>query len=240
MDAQNQDQVIQEQIMSWLLSKRPDLSPSAIATALHQALNHNGKNIQQRMLGVMADVEYVKKSDKMVNGQYKAVLHDDVSGKLHPYLVKHGIYALPTTLEFVQEGNRTAEKVRVTFQNVDCPTDCVHVDMWGYGVDGSDKGPGKACSYAYKYALLKAFMLETGDDPDKDAKTVYEAPKCVEFDIALPSMTKKQRSELDEFLNLCMEGKKVGIEELKASAMKDMDSFLRGFHAWQNKRAKND
>jgi hypothetical protein len=42
------------------------------------------------------------------------------------------------------------------------------VSFFGYGIDNQDKGPGKAMSYAVKYAMLKTFCLETGDDPEKD------------------------------------------------------------------------
>lgn len=54
-----------------------------------------------------------------------------------------------------------------------------------------DKGPGKAISYAVKYAYLKAFALETGDDPDHDQRELQPAdPKaahavadlCIEMD----------------------------------------------------------
>ena len=37
------------------------------------------------------------------------------------------------------------------------------------GLDTGDKAPGKAMTYADKYALMKAYKLSTGDDPDKDA-----------------------------------------------------------------------
>ena len=56
--------------------------------------------------------------------------------------------------------------VSVRFQNIDDPDDFLAVETCGYGVDDQDKGPGKAMSYAVKYALLKCLGLETGDDPD--------------------------------------------------------------------------
>jgi hypothetical protein len=56
----------------------------------------------------------------------------------------------------------------VRFVNVEDPADHFDVETFGYGVDSQDKGPGKAMSYAVKYALLKALGLETGDDPDMD------------------------------------------------------------------------
>jgi len=139
------------------------------------------KNIYQRVLGVMEDVEYIQKSDKKVNNMYRFVSHDQVTGKLHPFLVKHGIVVVPNVKSREQNGNMTIICLDVAFINADKPEDLIRIESWGYGIDGGgkdqngnekgmgDKGPGKAVSYAFKYALLKIFCLETGDDPDNDA-----------------------------------------------------------------------
>lgn len=127
------------------------------------------RNVHQRILAVMADVDYVAKGEKQVAGQYKYVSHDAVTATLHPMFVKHGIIALPNVQESVQCGNRTEVKLLTSFVNVDNPDDAVHIASIGYGIDPQDKGPGKAISYAYKYALLKLFALETGDDPERDS-----------------------------------------------------------------------
>lgn len=126
------------------------------------------KNLFQRMLGVMEDVKYVQKESKRVNGQYTFVSHDAVSRAMHDPLIKHGIVMIPTVDEMRQEGNRTVAVVSVSFINVDDPLDLVAVTYTGYGIDTQDKGPGKAISYATKYAMLKVFCLESGDDPERD------------------------------------------------------------------------
>ena len=41
-------------------------------------------------------------------------------------------------------------------------------DYFGYGNDTQDKGPGKAMSYAYKYLLLKLFLLDISDEEDSE------------------------------------------------------------------------
>lgn len=125
-------------------------------------------NIHQRINAVMKNLSYVQKEEKKVNNQYKFVSHDAVTAAVHPHLVEHGITAIPTVLSHSQEGNRTEVDVRVTFTNMDDPTDTVICDYFGYGVDPQDKGPGKAFSYAKKYAFLQVFCLETGDDPERD------------------------------------------------------------------------
>lgn len=132
------------------------------------------KNIHQKILAIMAEVDYIQKGDKKVNNQYKFVGHDQVSAVFHKKFVEHGIISIPTVIEISQDGNRTQIMLNVKFINVDNPQDVLSVDFPGYGVDGGDKGPGKAISYAYKYALLKTFCLETGDDPDNDANAKHE------------------------------------------------------------------
>lgn len=141
----------------------------------------NPLNIYQRMNLVMKDLKYIQKGEKKVNNQYNYVSHDAVSSALHDPLTKNGIAVIPSVIEMVQDGNRTTAKVEVSFVNIDDPKDRVSVLYVGYGIDAGDKGPGKAISYACKYALLKTFCLETGDDPDHDQKLKYEPskPKCI-------------------------------------------------------------
>lgn len=127
------------------------------------------KNIYQRISAVMAEVSYVQKEDKKVNNQYTFVSHDAVTAKLRPFLIKHGIVVVPTVTRYEQDGNRTEATVQVSFVNIDNPEDRVTVDYVGYGIDPQDKGPGKAFSYASKYAFLKVFCLETGDDPERES-----------------------------------------------------------------------
>ena len=141
---------------------------------------YEGKNIYQRILSVMAEVDYIQKGDKMVNGQYRFVGHDQVTAIIHPQLVKHGIAVLPTVVGSKQDGNRTEVVLSTTFVNVDDPMDRIEIKTLGYGIDQGDKGPGKAVSYAFKYAVLKTFSLETGDDPDMDANASYSAPQPLE------------------------------------------------------------
>ena len=127
------------------------------------------KNIYQRINEVMAEVEAVQKENKKVNGQYTFVSHDAVSKALHNPMVKAGIVMIPTIKELKQDGNRTEVTMEISFVNMDNPQEKVTVQYNGYGIDAQDKGIGKAISYAVKYALLKVFCLETGDDVEKDS-----------------------------------------------------------------------
>lgn len=133
-------------------------------------------NIYQKIVAVMGEIDCIQKSDKKVNGQYTFVSHDQVTAAIHPVLVKFGIVIIPTVETCIQVGNRTEVTLNVSFVNADVPADRFSLVSVGYGIDSSDKGPGKAVSYAYKYALLKAFCLETSDDPDKDVKSKHIIP----------------------------------------------------------------
>jgi hypothetical protein len=64
----------------------------------------------------------------------------------------------------------------IRFVNIDEPMDLIDVETFGFGIDDQDKGPGKAMSYAVKYALLKTLGLETGDDPDMDQDVKFDDP----------------------------------------------------------------
>lgn len=131
------------------------------------------KNIHQRLAQAMAAVRYVQKEKKQ-GMQYSVVLHDHVTAKVRPELLAAGIVYYPVNLEHAQNGNRTEISLSVRFVNVDEPGDYIEVPSLGYGIDQQDKGPGKAISYAVKYALLKALGLETGDDSDLEQNVQHE------------------------------------------------------------------
>jgi hypothetical protein len=126
-----------------------------------------GKNIHQRLAEVMAKVTYIQKERKQ-GMNYTIVSHDVVTAKVRPALLEAGIVYYPVRCEHSHNGNRAECGMTIRFVNVDEPTDFFDVQTFGYGVDPQDKGPGKAMSYAVKYALLKALGLETGDDADHD------------------------------------------------------------------------
>lgn len=199
----------------------------------------------------MSELHYIAKGDKTVNGQYRFVSHDQVVSKVQKMLVKYRVTTVPTVQEIVQDGNRTMVKLNVTFVNADCPNDNFTVQFPGYGIDGGgvnkdgrpipvgDKGPGKAVSYAYKYALLKQFNLETGDDPDFDAQASYEPPKCEEFDSIIPAdLSEKDRTKLKKFLAYSSLVLQKDVEDVKREAMKRPEDFLKKFQNWSPKKEK--
>lgn len=132
-------------------------------------------NLHQRLGKAMGKVTYIQK-DKKQGMRYSIVSHDVVTAKVRPALLEAGVVYYPTRVQYEQIGNRTQCAMTIRFVNIDEPVDFIDVETFGYGIDDQDKGPGKAMSYAVKYALLKTLGLETGDDPDMDQNVKFDDP----------------------------------------------------------------
>lgn len=124
-------------------------------------------NVHQRLADAMGRVKYIQKERKQ-GMKYTIVSHDSVTALVRPALLEAGVVYYPVNLEHSREGNRVTVALTVRFVNIDNPPDFFDVPSLGEGIDQQDKGPGKAISYAMKYALLKAMGLETGDDPENN------------------------------------------------------------------------
>jgi hypothetical protein len=145
-------------------------------------------NIHQRLAAAMQKVTYIQKEKKQ-GMRYSIVSHDSVTSKVRPALLEAGIVYYPVRVHHTQTGNRTECSMTVRFVNVDEPSEWIDVESFGYGLDDQDKGPGKAMSYAVKYALLKTLGLETGDDPDEDQVTTYRNPLVAALELAINMAT---------------------------------------------------
>lgn len=146
-------------------------------------------NIYQRMSAITLELSVVPKDLSVGYGKssYKAVGERPVLDAVKPLESKYGIYSYPLHTEIVstdmltstttdyqgnaKESNRFVIRMSVTtrFVNIDKPDEFIDITTFGDGIDSGDKSPGKAMTYACKYALLKAYKISTGDDPDAEA-----------------------------------------------------------------------
>ena len=132
----------------------------------------NEKNIYQRINAVMKKVKYVKK-DANVQG-YKAVTHDQVVSVARQALVDEGVVIVPCQNSSIILQPKNSENKMclyeaqycITFVNVDKPDDLIRIVVTSHAQDNGDKAPGKALSYATKYAILKLLCLETGENDE--------------------------------------------------------------------------
>lgn len=143
-------------------------------------------NIYEKMAAITADLNAVAKNLKVGEGKssYKAVGEADVLAAVKPLEAKYKVYSYPVSRNVIESDVITTSKVyngqesttskffmRVEtayrFVNTEKPDEFLDVTTYGDGVDSGDKAPGKAMTYGDKYALLKAYKIITGDDPDQ-------------------------------------------------------------------------
>ena len=80
---------------------------------------------------------------------------------------------LNSSLSFISEfdlenNNDIKEDNSFNSEDDDDSVEEIEIITYGDGIDTQDKGPGKAMTYADKYALMKAYKIITGDDPDQN------------------------------------------------------------------------
>lgn len=198
------------------------------------------KNIFERLLAISADLATVAKNlDVSVGkgGKYKAVGEADVLRAVKPLEAKHRVYSYPFSREIVESGmiesgiegstrKQMFERIRTVYRfvNIDAPEEFVDITTYGDGIDSGDKSVGKAMTYADKYALLKAYKIVTGADPDNDGseplhgstvknvldpKLVQEAQE-IEIDLqkAAAYLRKPVEALTNEELRACIDRKK--------------------------------
>lgn len=137
-------------------------------------------NLYQRINEVRKSIDYIQK-DRSVStggGSYKATSHDQVTALVRDHMVTHGIVSYPVLVESTSMPKEVGADMVVAkqfryeatydfhFVNVDEPSDALIIRIQAHAMDNADKAPGKALSYAKKYAILKLFEIETGEDDE--------------------------------------------------------------------------
>lgn len=148
---------------------------------------NNGErlNIYEKMSAITAEISAVAKNLEVGYGQgrYKATGEADVLAAVKPLEAKYKVYSYPAEREIVDSGviestdksgnvkRNLYLRIKTAYRFVDMekPDDYIVIYSYSDGVDPQDKAPGKAMTYGDKYALLKAYKIITGDDPDQHA-----------------------------------------------------------------------
>ncbi len=169
-------------------------------------------NIYQRLLKITEELKTVEKNLSVPvtkNNSYKAVGERDVLDAVKPLEAKYGVYSYAYDRKIIDNGELTSTRkdfqtgevkelkqlymrleVVYRFVNVDNPEEYVEIKTYGDGIDSGDKAAGKAMTYADKYALLKAYKISTGEDPDQepsDELKTYKDEKATERQLAMIS-----------------------------------------------------
>lgn len=141
-------------------------------------------NLYQRIQAVSNQIKNIEKNMTVGKGNYayKAVQDIDVVLEVKKAEAKYGLVSIPIKQELVKSeiievvkdgGGKSIQymdivKMTLRIINLDKTDEFVDVESFGRGLDSGDKGFGKASTYARKYALLNAYKIATGEDPDEN------------------------------------------------------------------------
>jgi hypothetical protein len=104
------------------------------------------------------------------------------------------------------------------FVNMDDASDTLVIRIQAHAMDNADKAPGKALSYAKKYAILKLFEIETGEDEESR----YQDKE--EFNISLWSELITNSQNIEGLEKTYLEAKALCLKLGDASAMKAVNA----------------
>jgi len=140
-------------------------------------------NIYEKVAAITNEIGPVAKNLTVWTGKstYKAVAEADILNVVKTAEAKYKVLSYPSDHKIIEsreivkeykEGTKsTTQFIRMEttyrFVNLENPEEYLEVRSYGDGCDSLDKAPGKAMTYADKYALMKAYKIETGEDTDQ-------------------------------------------------------------------------
>ena len=127
----------------------------------------NQNTLFAKMARVMGKLEWLPKNGFNKHFKYAFVTDADVVDAVRTAMSAEGLALFVSMDSVQQEGKHTIASFTITFADGESgATKSIH---WvGEANDTQDKGLAKAATSAIKYALLKTFLISTGDDPDSD------------------------------------------------------------------------
>lgn len=133
------------------------------------------KSLVKKLAEVMGLVERVAKSGRNNFHNYDYATEADIVSSVRGGLAERGVILVPSIqkIEWTEKAGPKPSKIATitvlfTFMDGESGEKVEFIGM-GQGEDASDKAIYKAMTGAEKYALLKTFLIPTGDDPEKDA-----------------------------------------------------------------------
>lgn len=132
--------------------------------------------LAKKLSEVMASIGYIPKTGFNKFHQYKFVTDADVLDTVRTKLAERGVTTTVSITGLEHLPYRTTNDKPeflttvygvLSFRDDDAE---ISVSFCGTGSDAGDKGYYKAVTGGLKYALLKTFLVPTGDDPERDEK----------------------------------------------------------------------
>lgn len=138
--------------------------------------------LAQKLLNIMESVKYIQKRGVNRFHGYKYATEADVAEAVREEMIKQKVVAIPSVIEdSIRETqsrkgdtNYVAKvKIKHTFIDIESGKS-IEFTMVGEGQDAGDKAIYKAITGCQKYALMKLFLIPTGDDPELDKQEPEE------------------------------------------------------------------
>ena len=196
-------------------------------------------NLYQKIQAVSNEVKNIEKDLTVGSGNYsyKAVGDLSVTLAVKEAETKFGIISIPVKQELVSsetlrtvkkngdEGVSFVDNIKMTLRIIDLDdtTQFIEVESFGKGVDSGDKGFGKASTYARKYALLNAYKIATGEDPDAEKSQETKTLAVDEKRTAIESVLEKDNTKLQAILS------HFSVGELKDLDKKQVETVYKQF-----------
>lgn len=197
-------------------------------------------NLFEKIQAVSNEVRNISKDMTVGTGSYsyKAVSDIDVTLAVKDAETKFKVISIPVKQELVnseviriqkknnEEGLTYVDTIKMTVKIVDLEdiTQFIEVESFGKGIDSGDKGFGKASTYARKYALLNAYKIATGEDPDADkSKEQTTAKLPSEKRIVVENYLLKNTTAHTEML------KYWGVSDLKDLTDKQIETIYKSY-----------
>lgn len=158
--------------------------------------DHNHKSLTEAKLAIMAEVGYCLKT-KSAGLNYTYASEAELIAALRPAMIEHGVTLHPVGQKLVEsykyETKRGSQMFVVRIEStykLNHSSGSEEIQVFGEGADMGDKALPKAMTCAMKYAIRQAFLIETGDDPDKFASqpSISKMEEAKQFDRALQAV----------------------------------------------------
>lgn len=170
-------------------------------SAAAAAVSDYPATLNEAVLQVMREVPYIQKS-RSDGLRYTFASEAELIAHLHPAMLKAGLTIKPTGMELlVNEQYQTSRGTSMTHVILRCTYLLSHsasgeknaIQSLGEASDSGDKAVPKAMTCAMKYALREAYLIETGDDPDRQ-------PSDQGNERVSPFVSKEQAQELSQLM----------------------------------------
>src|SRR5699024_2079991 len=206
------------------------------------------KKLVKKLAKVMDQVKYIEKKGYNKFHKYHYATESDVSEKVREVLAENDVIMLPDVVEHEtrehinQRGNKEyIATVTVKFTIIDGETgEQLSIHGIGEGQDAGDKAVYKAITGATKYALMKTFMIPTGDDPEADSgvdernqsnkntNTLITPEQVGTLKTEALKMAKLHDMPLDEVF------KKINVTNIEQLTKQQADTHINNLRKWMS------